>query len=314
MNGSTLSRKVQELLNETSTGSFMSSHTTYDYIYDAVKDFNFRTHYQVATQTIPIVAGTTSYNLNTDFSGMALMDRDNREYIKWTYGGNDTFIFNEVYANVIINNVSGSASIPSSWSVVTVDQDSVSNITGTATSAGATTNGECTLTDTAANFTLASVGDNVFNTTDGSSGVIIEIVSGTQVKTALFDGTANDWTGSDAYVIVPQSRYKIVFSPEPSATATATIVYVKRPAPVYAPYRSYKLPPDAELAIVKFAAFMYKYKDREANFGDALFKYYDAYTRRVANELRRGITEKSGFRVNLSKRQPRSRSLGGYTR
>jgi hypothetical protein len=312
MEGYSLLRMLRELLDETSTSTFLDTRTSYDFLYAAVQDFNIKTHYLTSTQSISVTAGTSAYNLNADFIACALMDDYNRPYIKWTYGSSDSFVFNRDYQEVIIENSTGTANIASSFSIN--DASAPSNITGTTTADGAASNGECTLTDATAPFTTVKPGDYVHNTTDGSAGVVVAITSTSAIVTALFDGTNNDWTSGDAYVIVKQPRYQMTFRPIPADSATATVYYIQRPDPVYSSFRSYKIPFNYIMPIVKYAAFLYKYKDREPNFGDSFYKYYNAFTRQVASEMRRGIPEKSGMRVNMSKIDARSRRLGGYFR
>jgi hypothetical protein len=289
----------------------MNDRTSYDYLYAAVNDFNFRTHYIGGTQTISISALTSAYNLSPDFVSLALMDRDNRPYIKWTYGGNDTFIFPRDYANFVEENSATKSNIADGFSITNAAQPA--NITGTATSNGVAVNGECLLLDTTADFSAAAVGDYVHNTTDGSSGIVVAKPA-VGLTCALFEGLLNQWTSADAYIVVPQTRYSIIFTPIPLASATATVYYIKAPAPVYSPYRAYALPFQYDMPIVEYAAFLYKYRDREPDYGDALYKHYNTATGKVAAEMRKGIPEKSGFRCNFRKLSPRSRPQGGSYR
>lgn len=314
MEGYSLLRQLRETLNETSTSTFLNDRTSFDFLYTAVQDFNFKTHYITGTQTINILAGTSTYALNPDYIGLALWDRDNRSYIKWTTGGNDQFIYQQDYANVVLENNTSTASVPSGFSVISVDR--VANITGTATSIGTSASGEATLTDTGSDFTNVTPGDFVHNTTQSTDGIVVQVNSTSQVVTSLFnDGTSgSSWAVGNAYVIVPQPRWNITFSPTPSSSATVTIVYIKRPDPVYSLYRAYNLPFNYMSAIVQFAAFMYKYRDREPNFGDSMFKYYDGFVRKIAAELRRGTGERQGMRVNFQKVNGRSRTIGNWSR
>jgi hypothetical protein len=311
MEGYTLKRKLRELLSEVTNGTFMNDRTTYDYLYAAVNDFNFRTHYVTGTQTIPISATVSAYNLNPDFVGLALMDRDNRPYIKWTVGGSDSFITPRDYASQIQEDSTTTSSIADGFSITNAPQSS--NITGKATSDGVILNGECLLIDTSADFSTVAIGDYVHNTTDDSNGVVVGIPA-SGITCALFEGTLNQWTTGDDYIVVPQTRYSIVFTPIPSAPATATVYYIKAPAPVYSPYQVYSLPFQYDIPIVEYAAFLYKYRDREPDFGDALYKHYDIATRKFAAEMRKGIPEKSGFRCSFKKISPRSRTMGGFYR
>ena len=314
MEGYSLLRQLREVLNETSTGTFLNDRTSYDYLYTAVQDFILRTHYNTTNQSITVVPGTSTYNLNPDYIGLSLMDQYNRPYIKWTIGTADSFIFQQDYQTVFLENNTSTASVPASFSIVASDR--VSNLSGTTNAVGASSNGECTLTDTTADFTNVTPGDFVHNTTQGTDGVVVSVTDTTHIVTSLFnDGTSGSaWDSGDSYTIVPQSRWKIVFTPTPSSAATVTIPYLKRPDPVYSVYRAYNLPFNYTGALVQFAAFMYKYKDREPNYGDAFFKYYDGFIRKIASELRKGTLEKSGMRVNLSKLNGRSRTIGNWSR
>lgn len=313
MEGYTLLRRVREFLGEPVGGSFMNDRTSYDCLYDAVKDFNKKTHFQTGTQVIPVGANVSDYNLNPDFVGMALRDRYNKPFIKYTVNGTDYFLNPMDYQDMILANDTSSSSVPSGYSII--DAPQVAQIAGAVTADGAITasTGECTLTDSGADFSNVAAGDFVHNLTDGSHGVVLAKIGGTSLSLlcALFEGTTNAWTSGDDYMIVPQARYQIIFTPTPSAVATATITYIVRPDPVYSPFRAYKIPSDAELPICQFAAYLYKYRDREPNIADALYKHYELFTSKAVKELNRGRS-KPGFSVNLSKSNRRSTGSGGW--
>ena len=311
MEGYSLIRSLREMLNEPTGSSFMNDRTSYDNLYHAVQDFNVRTHFATSNQVIAITANVASYELNADYCGLALTDIYNRPYVKHTYNGSDTFIFNTEYSSVVLNNDTSTAAVAQQFAIT--DATQLDNITGTATSTIAQSNGESILIDTAADFSGVAVGDYIHNTTDDSNGIVIKITSATQIICALFEGTLNSWTIADAYVITPQTRYNIVLSPTPSDTATLTVPYIVKPTPVYSPYRSYKLPSDAMLPIVHYAAFLYKFRDSEPDFGNAFYKSYDMFARKVAAEIRKAIPGKSGFRVNMSKMNKRSTGAGAWS-
>ena len=313
MEGFTLLRSLREILNESVGSTFMNDRTSYDYIYHAVQDFNVRTHFATSNQTINVTANNAIYPLNADYCGIALANTYNQPYVKYTQGGSDTFIYNMDYSVIILNNSSATAPVAQGFAVT--DAAPASMITGTATSTGTLVNGETTLTDTGASFMTTTVpGDYIHNTSDGlySSGVVIAVVSNTQLICAMFEGTNNFYTSNDSYIIVPQSRYNIVLSPIPSATAILTVPYLTKPGPVYSMYRSYKLPNNSLLPIVHYAAFLYKFKDTQPDFGNALYKHYDLYARKVSAEMRKAIPEKSGFKVNMSKQNMRSTATGQW--
>lgn len=313
MEGFTLKRKVMELLQESVGSTFVNDRTTYDYIYAAVQDFNIRTHFSTGTQIINILPNISTYNLNADYVMPQLTDDYNRPFFLWNYQGAISNVYPMDYDTQILEQSTTSSTVASNYS--TVNAQPLGNSSGSCTLQGLTSNGESILTDTTlSQFANLSVGDLVHDLTDGSDGLIMGIISSTQIYTALFGGIANQWSLNDAYVIVPQTRYSIVFYPTPLAAATATIYYVKAPAPVYSVYRSYNLPFQYDDPIAEFAAFKYKYRDQEPQFGDALYQHYELAAKKYASDMRKGIDKKSGYRVNLTKISPRSKSLGGFYR
>ncbi|MBU2547369.1 MAG: hypothetical protein KKB20_03070, partial [Proteobacteria bacterium] len=129
-------------------------------------------------------------------------------------------------------------------------------VTGTATAAGAATNGEAILTDSAAHFESAvNPGDAIFNTTDESDGYVLSVTDDTHLVAALFNGSANDFSVSDAYVIVPAARKQVRFE-APSLTAGHTFLlpYLRKPLPVYSRYGRFPFPEAWLLAICYGAA------------------------------------------------------------
>ena len=168
MEGFALVRKLTEALEETASGSFMNSRTSYDYLYSAVQDFNFRTHYLTNTQVINITANNSEYPLNPDFVSLALLDRFNQPFVKWTYGGQDSFVYPRDYSSVVLENSTAMATIATSLSIVDASQPD--NITGTASADSAAVNGECTLSGSS-DFSTVSPGDYVHNTTQRTDSV-----------------------------------------------------------------------------------------------------------------------------------------------
>ena len=309
MDGKSLTNGLAVILNETvSSSDFLSSRASYDFLYEAACEFVRRTRVLTTTQTITTSASVASYDLNADFSGLYLRDSQNRYTIKYNDGSTDYFLPFRDYESVAYANQTTAALIPSNFSLID-DATLPARITGTVTSAGASSNGECTLTDSAAPFTSVKVGDDVHNTTDESDGVVIGITSTSALVTALFGGTDNDWDSSDAYVIVPQGRKHIVFDPPPSMSGhVATLHYVQKPQPVYSPYTTYRFDRQYAPALIKYAAWLYKYKDSEPNFGDAFYKYWDAQCRMAAKTEHKSF-DKPTMRVNMVKRSYGSRSF-----
>lgn len=301
MDGKTLDLELREILQESSTSSWLDQKSSYNYLYEAACEVQDRTLSLVSTQTITTVADQSAYNLNADFIRLYLTDDYNRHFVKYNDGSNDYFLYLDDYETIIHSNQTTSQTIPSRFALISATLGN--NLTGTVTSAGALASGECTLTDSGASFsTTVSVGDEVHNTTDDSHGFILAVTSGTALVTALFGGTDNDWDSSDAYVVVPQGRWQIVFDPPPSTAGhTITVYYSQRPYPVYAPYRRYAFKSELKPAIVKYGAWLYKYRDRDPAMGDALYQYFDMQCRKYASAVKRGLN-RTRLKVNFIKR------------
>lgn len=278
MDGWTLLRDVRELLNESDTSLYLSERTTYDYLYEAACVLNRRINWSTSSQTISTVDGTSAYTLNNDFMGVYIKDSDGRFTLKLNDGTSDYWVYRSEYTKQYVANLTDEVAIPDTFSIT--DASLASRIISTATSAGTSSNGECTLTDSTAPFANVAVGDLVHNTTDGSHGVVVALTSTSAVVTALFEGTNNDWTSSDAYIITPRGRYQLNLNPTPSTTGYSLYVpYLQKPSPVYSYYRSYRFPDDFRPALTKYAAWLYKYRDREPNYGDAWYKGFDMICR-----------------------------------
>jgi len=308
MDGNQLSYQVRQLLLEGSTSSFLDPRTTYDYLYEAVCELSSALRIPEDTQTITTVASTSLYDINTNYLCLSVKN-DSDEFVVKYYDSSAYYWITYKDPNYIYqNNSLSNSSVPQSFSIVG-KSTLPSNITGTATANGTSSGGQCTLTDSTAPFANVSAGDSVHNSSDGSSGLVLSKTSSSAIVTALFGGTGNNWTSSDSYVIVPQSRRQLYLDP-PSLTTghTVTLRYVCRPDIVYSEYGSYRIPDTYVPAICKYAAWLYKYRDREPNFGDAWYKYWDMQLRKASmNENRNPSKMKWG--VNLKRRTYGDRSM-----
>ncbi len=311
MDGYSTVRKLRNLLSEGSDSSWLDVKTSYDYIYEAIVATVGRVNLLTTTDTLTTVASTTDYTLNYNFLKLYMMDSQNRYFVKYYNGTSYYFIYHKPYDSMYLANNTTDVSIPDSFSIM--DATPLSRITGTATSTSAISNGEATLTDTAGNFSNAEPGDLIHNTTDTSHGVIISKTSSTVLITVLYDATDNFWTSGDAYIIVPAHRYRLILDPPPSTAGhTVTVPYVFKPDPVYSAtiatgYRGYPIPDDYEPGIIKYAAWLYKYRDREPQYGDAFYKYWEDDLRKKAKGSNDALRRK-GFRVNFLKSASQSGS------
>ena len=311
MDGHSLLYNLSFILQEAGTSSFMDTRGSYNCLYEAAKEFAKRANVPTSKQTITIVTTQTTYNLNPDFMHLFFRDFNNDQVIRYTVLSSSQ-VTNLVWRDYDMfsqGQSSSSVPVPSSFTICDKTPP-LSNITGLASSDGALTYEETALIDTtpATSLTNAYPGDSVHNITDGSSGIITEYVSATQVKTVLFGGTNNYWTSGDSYVVVPQNRKVLVIDPPPlNSGDTITVDYVQTPNPVFSSYRSYRIDSSYEMTLCAYAAFLYKYRDRQPQFGDALYQIWEAGIRKATQGTNKS-QNKNSIKVNLHRRSLRDRS------
>jgi hypothetical protein len=308
MDGSTLCRDVRKLLMEGESSEFVDDRLTMDLLWEAAQEINRESQWLTKEYTFSTVVNQTNYHLPYDFQELYMYDSFNYHTIRINNGSGDTFVrwknFNAIYQDRPF--FSGSQPIANDFSIV--DADALTNITGIATSNGADSNGESILTDSLAPFANVSVGDIVHNITDSSDGMVIGLISTSQIRTGIYDGTTNDWAINDSYVIVPQHRLDIVLNPAPSVSGyTVYVPYISRPDPVYSLFAKYNFPNMWRYVLTKYAAWMYKYRDKEPNYGDKWYQHYDMSIRQAKRNANR-VKERTGFRVNFNKRSLNDRS------
>jgi len=306
MDGSIMLYQLRQLLQEGSTSTFLDERTSYDNLYEGACAVVSELGLLTDTQTITTVATQSAYDLNANYLCLFLKNDTNDYIVKYNDGTSNSWVSFREY-NYAYQDDSDDQSIPDSFSII--DKALPTNISSTATSAGASSGGQCTLTDSTAPFSTVSAGDTIHNTTDGSEGIVLSVTSTSAIVTSLFGGTANDWTNADAYVLVPQARKQLFLAP-PSLTAghTITFKYICKPDPVYSDYGQYRIPSVYMPAVVKYAAWLYKYRDREPNFGDAWYKYWEMQMRKGrANENK--TPSGQSFGVNMKKTSYSNRSM-----
>jgi len=295
MDGKEALDRLYALLNEDSGSSFIDRKTSFDFLNEAAVAAAMRSKMLRTTQTITSVANQQAYSLNADFLELYTRDYDNRLFINYN-NGTDNFIrwmdYDDILYSQLTTGTPGYFSIISATSVP-------SRVTGTATATSTPTGGESTLAGSG--FDNVSAGDTVHNTTDGSTGVVLSVTSSTSIVTALFGGTNNYWTSGDSYVIQPEGRSQLVLSPTPNTSGdTVTVYYVKRPDPVYSDYGSFPFPAQYMPALIKYAAWLYKYRDRDPNFGDVFYREFERQFRSVANSTNKRFN-RTKFKMSLKR-------------
>ncbi len=202
------------------------------------------------------------------------------------------------HGEIIYENNTDSQTIPDKFAIID-DETKDTLLSGTATSDVDDTGDESKtgLRDSAADFADVSPGDNIHNITDGSDGVVLDVIESFRLDAAIFGGTDNDFDTGDEYIIQPQARLKIKLDPPPSTSGhTITVYHVQVPAPVYSDYGIYRIPRQYLQALVFYAAWLYKYRDSEPNFGDAYFTFFDREVSHNARTLNKAFN-RTGFTV-----------------
>jgi hypothetical protein len=295
--GKDLLRRLRQLLNEDSDSGWLDDQSSYDWLYDAAGEFVDRTGCLRAEQEITTVAEQTDYDMNPDYLRLYLKNSSGNHYVKYNNGSTNTFATFKDYEDLYYQDNTGSVSTPGKFSII--DADLPSQVTGSAGATSAASGGQCTLSGSG--FGDVEAGATVHNTTDSSAGIVLSKTSSSALVTALFGGTDNDWTSGDAYVIQPQARNKLVLDPPPSTAGhTVTLPYVARPKPVYSDYGVYRFVNPSVL--VKYAFWMYKYKDSEPNFGDSMYRFWEMEIGRKSHSINQGQRPGS-FTVNLKARR-----------
>lgn len=309
MDGSTLVSMLNMLLNEPGTSTFLDVKSSYDFLYEAALEYNRLTQQLNSTQTITTVASTAAYRLNPDFLCNRLYNDRNELVIEYTVSGgtNISFLPFRPYEQVFQALNSTAVAVPANFAVT--DYETIaSNITGTSTAGSTGT----TLVASGSTFVTSgvAVGDFIHNTTDGYDGIVTAVTNETTLTAPTFaSNIAQNWGTSKAFTIVPQGRKNLVLDPAPSGSGdTVTVKYVQKPVPVYSSYASYRFDTTAMFAITKYAAWLYKYRDREPNFGDAFYKFWLAQVS-AATALTNKMYDRTRFRANFIKRSLFDRSF-----
>lgn len=306
--GREMARRLRQDLRESDNSAFISEYLSYRYINEAASNYVLRTNSLRTTQSITTVANQAEYTLAPDFLSIYTQE-DGDRFIKYNNGASDSFPEFREYDEIVHKATSVSAAIPGEFSVIP-HSTLGSIITGTTTSDGAVSNGECTLTDSAASFsTTVSVGDMVHNETDvdsnsnGSYGIVIVVTSGTALLVALFGGADADWTSGDSYVIVPQGRLQLILDPSPlTASHTITVYYNARPTPVFSPFRTFRIQSQFIPELLRDAKALYEFRGGDYQKGGADKQFAQIGTLNANQNLSKAFNRK-GYKVNLRKRR-----------
>ncbi len=306
--GREMSRRLRADLLESDDSNFISQYHSYRYLNEAAANWVIRTNSLKTSETITTTADDDTYTLAPNHLNIYTKNRSGDRYIQYNNGSTNYFPTEKEIGEIRHQSTRPSQTIPGNFAVID-DPSLGSVITGTTTSAGAVSNGECTLTDSGGGFSgYASVGDAVHNETDvdsdsnGSYGVVVEVTSDTALVTALFAGGDADWTSGDSYVIVPQGRLQLFLDPPPSTSNhTMTIYYSARPAPVFAPFRNFRIQSQYIPEIIRDAKALYEFRGGDYNTGQADLSLYERKLVQSNTNYNKTFNRRK-FGVNLKKR------------
>ena len=298
MDGLTMLTTLQGILNEESISGFLNTFLSYEFLDKAASDYVRETRGISKTPiTITTTEDSQEYDLPPDFLHLKVRDSYKRHIARYYDNVNDQYhwpylkSFDYLYlANRA--NITGSANTPDYFAIT--DADLESQITGTAQDgSGSLSGGECTLVGTTDAFTNVHARDRVHDTTNTYHGIVLQVVDDETLKIALFsDGEPVAIESGSSFLIQPAEHQKMVLS-DPSETAghTIEIPYYGLQNPVFGSYRIWPFPSTACFAICKKAAFDYKYRDREPDFGDRLIGDYVREVSQRKRDIARSVLQ-----------------------
>ncbi|OPY16062.1 MAG: hypothetical protein A4E69_00331 [Syntrophus sp. PtaB.Bin138] len=289
MNGKMLTRQFLDFIDTSElSDNYAAQRRIYECLDMSASIFCRETKSIHNEATITTVAGQQAYDLPPDFIDLYIQTARERFPIRYSDLTTYTWPTKTTHERIYLQNLQTSQSLPSHFAIVDRQTDE-SLVTGSASSAGAKVNGQCVLTDSAQLFlTLHRVWprDVVHNAVDGSMGYVLETVTETSLKTALFDGTNDDWTLSDAYTIQPASEKQLLLD-APSLTSghVIHIPYVGMPAPIFSDFGFWHFPPRTCRAIAAGAASLFKLGKTEYKEAQVLGQLFNDEIKQFKIEL-----------------------------
>jgi hypothetical protein len=273
MNGIMLTRQFLDFIDTLEMSSdYAPQRKIFEYLDMAAAIFCRETKSIHRDVYITTVADQQAYDLPPDFIDLYMQTARRRYFIRYADGDNYCWPILTTHERIYRQNLLSSKSQPSSFAIIE-KQTEPDLIAGSVSHAGAKVNGRCVLTDTVQLFMTSHrvwPRDIVYNHTDNSLGYVLANVDETRVYTALFDGSDDDWSLSDAYTIQPAVKKQILLD-APSLTSghVMHIPYVGMPDPVFSDFGFWRLPSRTCRAIASGAASLFKlgkteYKETQA--------------------------------------------------
>lgn len=273
MDGKQMCRMMLDALDEERANKLFNTddRVLYDKLDAAACDYVRQMKCLHASVAITTVDAQQAYDLPPDFLGLYMKNSRDRFFFKYYDGSNTSWPVIQTYEAIFMNNLTDSLEIPGCAAIIDKAASPV-KLTGTTTAAGARTNGEAILTDSAKLFLTTQIvypRDIIHNTTDGSDGLVLSVTDATHLVAALFDGKTNGFGSGDAYVIT-RATAKQLYLDAPSATAghIVTVPYLCKPNPVFSDYSGWRFDDLACRAIAHEAAFQYENRKKDLAAAD----------------------------------------------
>ena len=299
MDGKKLTRLVLDALDEQSiSDNFADQRRIYENLDWAGAVFCAETGILRTSVDITTVADQQSYDLPPDFIKLYMKTNRGKFYLKYTYDTDQVcWAYMVSYERIFKANYTDPKNTPNNFAIIEKEAKE-DLITGTAAVNGAVDGGECTLQDDTKKFLSDDrvyPRDIIHNKADGSDGYVLSVIDDTHLKCALFDGTDNDFTSGDAYVIQPAAERQLVLeAPSKNAGHTITVPYICTPSPVFSDYSFWRLRPQSCRAIAWGAASLFKVPKRQFKESKELAGHFVAEVERVRNEQAQRIL-RAGF-------------------
>ncbi|WP_028316696.1 hypothetical protein [Desulfatibacillum aliphaticivorans] len=274
MDGKTALRAMLRALNESGfSNSYLNRQEAFSKLDEAAVDFARRTLCLTGSVVLSMVEGQQAYDLPPDF--IRLSARNSRRLFFGIFedpAGNKSYPVQTSFEK-IRRFEHTEVEIPGAFAIIDKQArpDLVTGAASETSSAGS--DGESTLTDEGWNFNPAAefLGavyprDIVHNKDQETDGVVLAVVSDTELVTALFDSDGNPggWNGGNDYTILPTARNQI-YLPAPIAESggTLTLDYICLPGPVWSDYSLWRFQPMSCHAICKEAAALFLDQQKE---------------------------------------------------
>ncbi len=300
MDGKKLTRLVLDVLDEEEVSDlYAGQRGIYENLDHAAAIFCRETGMLHSSVDITTVADQQSYDLPPDFIRPYMKNSRGRFFAKYYDASNYFWPVLTSYEKIFKSNLITAKTWPGRFAIID-KPDKESLITGTVDAAGAAVGGQCVLQDDSMLFLTTNrvyPRDIIHNTTDGSDGYVLSITDATHLVAALFDGTDDDISNSDAYVIQPAAEKQLVLdAPSENSGDTITLPYACMPSPVFSDYGFWRFTPRVCRAIAWGAGSLFKIPKKEFTESAQIGGIFAEEIRIVKREIAQTILQGGNYR------------------